>query len=199
MSRIIFTAIVAAVMSCVTMTAGDVYRYSGLLASASYYAVDVNNVSTSAYVIARDTRSQSREGSPEIGSSILIWLVVYDGASGQMLLEAYEEKSLLPDEFQIDENMRRARLNTTVNAVDYDAAQNVTLTIDLEFVATSRPTRATHHVNAHSPDGSIVIRSVGIQRYAEVTGSISGSANLTPEPFAWGDLYESTEFEVTVR
>ncbi|RPJ51032.1 MAG: hypothetical protein EHM23_30640 [Acidobacteria bacterium] len=197
MRRTILSALVAIVMCFLPVTAADVYRYDGRLAQASYNMLDENNIYTGVYVIGRDTLDQTRPGKPEVGSTVSIYIVVFDDTNTQTLLEASGQKDLSPEEFKIKANLGGATLKTFLDVYDAVSQRSVTAEIDIEFVATGKAIRATNHAHSHPPEGFFNVRSVGVGRVAVATGSIIlGGENLTPEPSDFADMYEWSGFQV---
>jgi len=198
MQRVLLSALIVGLSICMPVTAADVYYAAGYVASATFRSLDEHNVETFVYVVAQKGRETSPPEYRKAGSKLFYYAYRYDYTTGLYHFGSVGEKELMPGEFDIDLDLSQATLNTTV--VLDSGVQPITLTVQLDFAATSSPTKVKRSFHEHSPDRLMQIRYSATERQADVAGSVlNGQDNLTPgEPLS-ALIYKVSNFEAIVR
>jgi len=188
-------ALVVGLVSWIPVAAGDVERFKGTTVSTFFWGVDEQGIETAYFVAAGESYEKTTSGKGIEGVGLYFWMYQYDGEIGQYILEGFEQRDLARGELVIDPQLKFASLKTTVTV--YDRGEPMTLTIDLEFAGIGELERRMENRHFHFPDGGVSrLRFQGLQREAEITGSITGPGGFSVPLPEFGSLGDSNSFEL---
>jgi len=197
MRRACWIALEVGLICGVPAVAGDVQHYTELGVVASFSSIDEQNIETGVSLAAGNTYQQSPPGSGNRVAQLSFYAYQYDTNTGEYIWEDVDFKTLQPGELLVSQNLSRATLHTTATVDTAEGPQ--TVTIQLEFAATSPAFRTKSMEHYHAGKLIILTQDGGSSRDASVTGSVTGTGNWTPEPPVYASLFKVASFSVRVE
>ena len=106
-------------------------------------------------------------------SYVDVYITYVNICTGEVLIDASELVQIPRSDLQIRSDLGSATLNSTVTVFNHATSENIDLTFDLAWTATS-PRQTLHFNDMYNlPECRIVQRHHDTFRFAEVTGSIT--------------------------
>jgi hypothetical protein len=182
-SMFMFMALVVALVLPAPVFAGNKWRIDGDSADAYFSTVDATGcIDTDVYVFANRGKEQNPPGAPGFQSSANLWLSQYDTCTSTQLLGANGFTSLGDQDFQVDNGLNAATLNSTINVYDYISGATFDVAISLNWSATGPVSKGSWSSHYHSGKCITQYRSTGSWRPAQASGAVTvGATNYTPQ------------------
>jgi hypothetical protein len=133
-------------------------------------------------VSASDDRVKEDPGAPETPSFVAVSVERIDTCTATVL-QADGFAFLEPADFQIDDNLNSATLDTTIELTDLNSGVTFSVEVNLRWAGTGRTTTETIHEHIEQAGYKVIQRGTATVRAATATGTVTdGTTNFTPEP-----------------
>ena len=169
-------------------------EFSGYTVQALFSDIDAATcLRTHVGLQAIEDRTQSM-GQPTVRSSALISIYQGNFCTGETLLAATGVTDVPLAALQVDQRLKTATFNATLNAFDDVTAAWRPVEVSLAWTATGDPSyQEKEHSQWSEPGFRINSYTSGTSRPAVASGSVSlaGSRNLTPAPSEWGRIKDA--------
>lgn len=183
-------ALMAAIVVPLPALAGNISKFSGDSADASFSQVDATGcIYTNVSVFANTGKNQNPPGAPGSQSSVGLWISQYDTCTATEVLTAFGSGVLGNQDFQLSNKLNSAMLNTAVNAYDYVSGATLNITVALNWTGIGDVNKGTWSSSTQAGKCKTSYRSTGSWRSAQATGTVaSATTNYTPNPSVGASL-----------
>jgi hypothetical protein len=175
------------------------FSFKGQTADAFFSSVDPSGcVFTEVGVFAVDGRVKET-GHPAVSSEAFIFISQFDACTDTLLLAADGSATLAPGEFQIDQQLTTASLNTTIEVFDFVSGTSFPVDVSVSWTGVGATFRIKDHFQIKTPGFKVNSRFDGTFREATASGTVSdGTTNFTPEPAVFAELGSVKQGEVVI-
>ncbi len=141
-------------------------------------------IGTFVFVFADDGSGKFGLGQPTVvASTLILWSSQFDICTQTSLFSGFSLVPLSADEFQIDEKLNSATLNTTLEVCCDSSGHSFQVPVGVDWTGGGDTFRAKDHIHDKTPGFEVNFKSKGTSRNAGASGSISiFGTNLIPVP-----------------
>jgi hypothetical protein len=163
--------------------AADVLHLNGGSAEAFFSSTDPSGcIRTFVFLAANDENRQSPPDPGTASSHGGVTINQFDNCTGTLLLGATGLAELADPDFQVNEPLTSATLNTTIGVFDFVSSSSFNVDVGMTWTGTSNVNR--ENVNGHFELPGLIVNShfSGAHRLAEASGFVTNGVNFTPNP-----------------
>jgi hypothetical protein len=167
-----------------TAQASEVLRFSGTSAEAFFSSTDPSGcIRTFVFVAANDENRQSPPDPGTASSHGAVLINQFDNCTGTLLVSATGGAELADPDFQVNEPLTSATLNTTIELFDFVSSSPFNVDVGMTWTGTGDVNREI--VNNHFELPGLIVNTqfIGAHRPAVASGFVTnGAVNFTPNP-----------------
>lgn len=174
------------------------YNYRGESVQGLFNLTD-GCVQTDVFLYASDQSTYGKSSIPE-SSSASVYVSRYDMCSGTTLLNAIGYGVLEEEDFDTDQRLSSAKLQTTVYGYDWNTGESITLDVDVAWDGNGDLTRTNYHYHYDMGDTIVNGHHSGTSRVATMSGSVSdGTTNFIEGATGAGTIMDAKSGTIIVE